>query len=100
MAKYLFAYQGGGFPEGEEAQRATMEAWTSWFASLGAAVLDGGAPLGASASVGGGAAASGLAGYSIIEASDLAAALKMGEGCPVLAEGGKVDVYETVDLPA
>ena len=43
---------------------------------------------------------SSLTGYSILEAADLKAALKLAEGCPVLMSGGTVDVYEAIDVTA
>lgn len=98
MGKYVLVYQGGAMAETEEAQQAAMAAWGAWFGSLGAAVVDGGAPFGPSATVGGGASTTGLTGYSILEAADLGAAVQMGEGCPVLAGGGSVDVYEAIDV--
>jgi hypothetical protein len=98
VSKYVLAYQGGQMAETEEAQQAAMAAWGAWFASLGAAVVDGGAPFGASAAVGGGASRTGLTGYSVLEADSLDAALGMAGGCPVLADGGAVDVYETIDV--
>lgn len=98
MAKYVLVYQGGSMAETEEAQQAVMAAWGAWFGSLGSAVVDGGAPFGASAAVGGGASTTGLTGYSILEAADLDAAVQMGAGCPILADGGSVDVYEAIDL--
>jgi hypothetical protein len=100
MGKYVLVYQGGGMAETEEAQQAAMAAWGAWFASLGPAVVDGGAPFGASAAVGGGSSKSSLTGYSILEASDLGAAVKMGEGCPIIADGGRVEVYEAIDVGA
>lgn len=48
--------------------------------------------------VGGGGATTGLTGYSILEADDLAAAVAMGEGCPIIGDGGRVEVYETIPL--
>ncbi len=98
MAKYVLVYQGGAMAETEEAQQAAMAAWGAWVGALGAAVVDGGAPFGARAAVGGGEARSGLTGYSILEAPDLDAAVKLGEGCPIIADGGSVDVYETIDV--
>jgi hypothetical protein len=98
MSKYVLVYRGGAMAETEEAQQAAMAAWGAWFGSLGAAVVDGGAPFGASAAVGGGASTTGLTGYSILEAADLGAAAQMGEGCPILADGGSVDVYEVIDV--
>jgi hypothetical protein len=94
MGKYVLVYQAGAMAETEEAQQAAMAAWGAWFGSLGAAVVDGGP----SATVGGGASTTGLTGYSILEAADLGAAVQMGEGCPILAGGGSVDVYEAIDV--
>jgi hypothetical protein len=98
MAKYVLVYQGGAMAETEEAQQAAMAAWGSWFGSLGSAVVDGGAPFGPSAAVGGGGSKTGLTGYSILEGKDLDAAVKLAEGCPIVADGGSVDVYETIDV--
>ena len=98
MGKYVLAYQGGSMAETPEAQEQAMAAWGAWFGSLGAAVVDGGAPFGESTKVGGGSVGSSLSGYSILEAADLKAAAKLAEGCPVLANGGSVDVYEAIDV--
>src|SRR5690242_2315743 len=98
MGKYVLVYQGGGMAETPEAQQAAMDAWGAWFGALGDSAVDWGAPFGASGAAGGGDATTGLTGYSIVQADDLAAAVKMGEGCPVIADGGRVDVYETIDM--
>ena len=100
MAKFVLVYQGGAMAETPEAQAAAMDAWGAWFGSLGAAVVDGGAPFGASASVAGGAAQTGLTGYSILQADDLSAAVKLAGGCPIIGDGGSVDVYEAIDVGA
>jgi hypothetical protein len=100
MGKFVLAYQGGAMAETEEAQQASMAAWGQWFGSLGNAVVDGGAPFGASAAVGGGQAKAGLTGYSILQADDLASAVKLAEGCPIVADGGSVEVYEAIDVTA
>lgn len=97
MGKYVLAYRGGSAPEGEAAQQAVMQAWMSWFGNLGEAVIDGGAPFGASAVIGAPAVA-GLTGYSVISAGSLDEAMAMGGGCPILADGGSVDVYEAMDM--
>lgn len=75
-----------------------MAAWGAWFGSLGAAVIDGGAPIGASTTAGGAASRRELTGYSILEADGLDAAAGMAGGCPIIADGGTVDVYETIDV--
>jgi hypothetical protein len=103
MANYLLAYTGGSTPETDAERAAVMAAWTKWFESLGQAVVDPGNPFGPSKSVApGGAigdrAPSGLTGYSVIAAEGLDAAAELAEGCPVLAAGGGVEVYETLQV--
>jgi hypothetical protein len=100
MATYLFAYKGGSMAETDEEREAVMAAWGKWFGELGPAILDGGNPFGPSATVSTGGsvsegASSSLTGYSLLTADDLAAASAMAKGCPVLAAGGSVEVYET-----
>jgi hypothetical protein len=45
-----------------------------------------------------GGAASGLTGFSVISADSLDAAAALVAKCPVLQSGGKVDVYETIEV--
>ena len=104
MPKYVFAYHGGSPPQTPADQEAVMAAWGAWFGTLGDAVVDGGAPVGASKTVkpdgstsdGGGA--NPLSGYSVISATDLNAAVSLAKGCPLLAAGGTVEVAETIDM--
>ncbi len=101
MATYMLAYTGGaGMPETEAEQQAAMAAWGAWFEGLGSAVVDGGNPFGASATLtsagSDGAGRSGLTGYSILSADSLDAATAAAGGCPVLGSGGTVEVYEVV----
>jgi hypothetical protein len=103
MANYLLAYTGGSTPETDAERAAVMAAWTEWFESLGQAVVDPGNPFGPSKSVAGGGtigdrAPSGLTGYSVIAADGLDAATELAKGCPVLAAGGGVEVYETLQV--
>jgi hypothetical protein len=97
VAKYVYAYTGGGMAQTEEEQAAAMAAWGAWFGQLGSAVVDGGNPFGASTTVGSGGSV-GLTGYSVIQADSLEAAAKLTSGCPILASGGAVDVYETIEV--
>ena len=104
MTKYVLAYHGGSMPESEAEQAAVMAAWGTWFGSLGDAVVDGGNPTGRSKTVvsdgsandGGGA--NPITGYSLINATDLDAAVSLAKGCPILAAGGTVEVAETIDM--
>jgi hypothetical protein len=103
MGKYLLAYSGGSMPDSPEEQQAVMQQWGAWFGQLGAGLVDGGAPVGASVTIKpGGAVADGAAtaisGYSILEAPNLGEATTMAQGCPLLHAGGTVEVYETVPM--
>jgi hypothetical protein len=102
MANYLLAYTGGSMAETEAEREAAMAAWGQWFGELGPAVVEPGNPVGASTSVSAsgsnGAAGSGLTGYSVIAADSLEAAADLVKNCPILAGGGKVDVYETIQV--
>ncbi len=102
MANYLLAYTGGGMAQSEAQREAAMAAWGGFFQKLGPAVVEAGNPVGASASLtttgANGPAASGLTGYSVISAESLEAATALVADCPVLANGGKVDVYETIPV--
>lgn len=104
MAKYVLAYHGGsGMPESEAEQQEIMAAWGGWFEGLGASVLDGGNPFAASRTIAPDGSASdggskGLTGYSCIDASSMDDATAKAKGCPVLASGGTVEVYEALDM--
>ena len=97
MGKYVYLYKGGSIPQSEEEQQRVMAAWNDWFGTLGDSVIEIGEPFGASAAVDGGST-SGLTGYSIVSASSLDDALAKAGGCPVLADGGGVEVYETLAM--
>jgi hypothetical protein len=100
MANYVLVYKGGrqsgGNPE------AAMAAWGQWFGKLGSAVVEGGNPFGPSKVVGGGnatdGASSNLTGFSILKADSLDAAAALAKDCPVVANGGTVEVYETIKM--
>jgi hypothetical protein len=52
MAKFVYLYTGGSMAETPEAQQQARAAWGAWVGELGEAIIDGGNPFGASASVG------------------------------------------------
>lgn len=105
MANYVLVYRGGGgVPDDEQEQQRVHALWGAWFGSLGSAIVDAGNPFaGPSKSVGsdgsvadGGSA--GLGGYSILAADDIDAAVASAKGCPHLASGGSVEVYEVTPI--
>ena len=104
MAKFLFAYHGGAMEMRPEDRKKVMDAWGAWFGGLGAAVIDGGAPVGASSTVrsdgslASGGGANPVSGYSLVEAKDLTDAHAKAKGCPILKAGGSVEIAQAMDM--
>lgn len=107
MAKYVFVYHGGGgadqaMQSSQEEIAAEMAKWEAWYGELGSAVVDGGNPFGQTKNVTSngveGPHDSAATGYTIIEASDIDAAVASAKGCPILAHGGSVEVAEAIDM--
>jgi hypothetical protein len=102
MAKFVYVYIGGQMAETPEAQEQAMQAWGAWFGTLGDSVADMGNPFGNSATVSSGGVAdggkSGAGGYSIVSAGSLSDAAAKAKGCPVLASGGSVEIYEAIPM--
>ncbi len=104
MAKYLFIYHGGNHPETEAEVKAVHDAWGAWMGGLGAAVIDGGNPVGMSSTVNSDGSVSNnggsnpASGYGLFEAADLADALEKAKGCPILASSGSIEVAEAIDM--
>lgn len=103
MTKFIYAYHGGKAPSSPEEGEKVMKLWTAWFADMGDAVVDGGNPLGMSKTVSGaGVADDGganpIAGYTLVNAADMDAAVSMAKGCPMIADGGSVEVAECFDM--
>jgi hypothetical protein len=99
MTNYLLAYKGGGMPDSDAEREQVMAAWGRWFGALGESLVDAGNPFGPSKSIASNGLASdgapsGLTGYSIVKANNLDAAADHARGCPILAGGGTIEVYE------
>lgn len=102
MANYIFAYHGGKKPDTPEEGAKLMERWNAWLEGLGAASVDPGNPVGMSKTV----SSSGvednggpnpLAGYSVVEADSIDAAVDMAKSCPFL-EMGTIEVAEMLKM--
>lgn len=104
MAKFLFVYHGGGMPETDADKARVMDAWGQWMGGMGAALVDGGNPVGQSYTVSGkgevadNGGANPASGYSLVEAASLQDALAHAKGCPILESGGSVEVAEAIDM--
>lgn len=102
MAKYVLLYSGGTMGRTPAEQQKQLEAWGAWFGRLGKAVVDGGNPfsdkvksVASDGKVKEGATGERATGYSIVEAKSADEAAELAKGCPVLASGGRITVYET-----
>jgi len=100
MPKYLITYHGGeGMPSSPEARQQVMEAFGTWAASIGDAMVDPGAPLTAMKTVSDGSVTVGPApgpvgGYTVLTADNLDAAVKLVESHPFVRRGGSLQVSE------
>lgn len=104
MPKFIFAYHGGNMPETEEEGARAMAEWMAWFEQMGAAVVDGGNPVGPSSTVHpdgtvtGDGGSNPLNGYSLVTADSIEAAIALAKGCPILQAEGSVEVAEAIDM--
>ena len=102
MAKFVLMFHGGEAPE--EPSSEVMDRWMTWFGKLGDAVVDMGAPFGATATIASdgtpseGSGPDPANGYTVIEAANLHDAVVMAKGCPGLSSGGSVKLYEAMQI--
>lgn len=103
MAKYIFAYHGGKMPETPEEGKRVMAAWGAWYEGMGDKLADGGGPAGKSHTVTpDGIAANGgsnpISGYTVVSAGSHDEANEIAKGCPILGDGGSVEVAELMEM--
>ncbi|HEX6538407.1 MAG TPA: YciI family protein [Candidatus Dormibacteraeota bacterium] len=101
MTTYLVTYHGGSGPPATPEQAQQMAAaFGQWLASAGDAVKDPGSPLKPATQVAGGTPTERIAigGYSVIEAPDLDAAVKILQPHPFVARGGTLQVDEAFSI--
>lgn len=100
MSKFVYIFTGSTMAPTPEEQEKAMQQWGAWFGTIGSALLEEGNPFGASATVSATGVTPGApaGGYTIIDADSLEAATDKAKGCPVLAAGGNVEVYEALQM--
>ena len=96
MSRFVFVMYGY-----EEPTQEAMDAWQAWFGEIAGSVVDQGAPLGPGREV----TPSGTAdlptgadaatGYTVLEAEDIEAAVRLLEHCPITTS---VRVYEAMQM--
>ena len=100
MSKFVYIFTGGTMAATPEERAAVMQKWGAWMGTLGSALLEEGNPFGDSATVSATGVTTGApaGGYTIINADSLQDATDKAEGCPVLAVGGTVEVYQALQM--
>ena len=104
MAKFLLVYYGGQVEPDADPKMVekTMALWMKWFGDLGKAVVDMGAPTQQGKLVTrSGVKSTGakpVAGYTILEAKNLDAAIAMAKRHPDVARGMNVGVYPLAEM--
>lgn len=86
-----------------EMGKQVMDAWMAWFGKHGAAIVDGGAPLGSGANFTQTASAKPqtpyVGGYSIVQAADIHQVKAMLDGHPhFMTQGCSIDVLEVLPM--
>jgi hypothetical protein len=111
MSEFVFLYRGGEAGRSPERAQQSMQKWMAWFKELGqnGHVKDQGQPLertgklvkGKQKTVTDGPfpeAKDLVGGYTLIEARDLAQAVELSKGCPILDVDGAVEVRPVMKL--
>lgn len=108
MTKFLYVYHAPPAPaelqnRSPEDMKATMDKWYAWSAQVGDGMVDFGTPAAGGVRVtptGTAPSTLQVAGYSIVEAPDLDAALALTADHPHLAwPGGEIEVHELLAIP-
>ncbi len=96
MRTFVFTYR---MPTDYAAGGAeTMDAWNSWFDSMGESLSDRGNPVFESKDLGNCGEGTQLGGYTFVNAKDLESAVALAEKSPALSAGGGVEVGEITVL--
>jgi hypothetical protein len=92
--QYVFAFRG---PVGRRPTAEQLARWPAWFEDIKDSIADRGNQVGRVREVGGdGPRADELGGYIVVNAESLDAAAALAGGCPILQQGGSVEVGEFV----
>jgi hypothetical protein len=103
MQKYLFVYHSGPPQAPPPDRQAIMAKWMAWFDSMGAGMADGGSPVGKSTTVSASdvldhGGPNPVSGYGFFHADTLDDAIAMAKGCPIVAEGGTVEIAPVMQV--
>jgi hypothetical protein len=103
MPRFLVTYHGSNMPHDAESMVKARDAFMQWAGKAGPALVDPGAPIGASRTVSSEGTKDGLAGgpvngWSVIEAADLNAAANLLADHPFIGRGGVLQINEPATI--
>ena len=104
MARFMFAYHGGGRPETPEEGEKMMAAWHKWIEDLGPTMVEPGNPVGQSYTVSAGetvdnGGANPIMGYSVVETDSIESALDIAKGSPhLMMNGATIEVAQLFEM--
>ena len=101
MARFLITYYAGDMPQDPDSIAQTRRAFIDWAAKTGAALADIGAPIRSATTISSdgihdGTPAGPFMGWSVIEAEDSNAAVRLMEDHPFISRGGILQLSEPV----
>ena len=101
MARFLITYYAGEMPQDAESIAQARRAFAQWAAKMGAALADVGTPIRSvttisSAGIHNGTPAGPFMGWSVIEAEDGNAAIRLMKDHPFLSLGGMLQLSEPI----
>ena len=101
MARFLITYFAGDMPQDPESIAPARRAFAEWAAKAGAALADAGAPIRSATTISSdgirdGTPAGPFMGWSVIEAEDGNAAVRLMEDHPFISRGGILQLSEPI----
>jgi hypothetical protein len=111
MSEFVYLYRGGQRPTAPEGMQKMMQQWMTWMKELGdkGHIKNPGHPLEATGKVVKGQqktvtdgpfaeAKDVVGGFTVVEAKDIAHAVELSMGCPILGMGGNVEVRPVMKM--
>ncbi len=103
MGDFIYVYHGGKRPDTPEEGEKVMAAWQAWMGGMGDSLKNPGNPVGMSKTVHSGGVddnggANPVSGFTIVSAESFDEAVEMAKGCPIMDDGGTVEVAELFEM--
>lgn len=103
MPKFMLTYLGAPKPKTPEDAQQMQNAYQAWLSELGPAAISPMNPLKATEVIRSdlqieSGSATGMSGFTLLEAGSLEAAREIAKACPFLSAGGELELSEIVDM--